>query len=156
MAYGGIISLSAIFYRTALVIIITQVLIKAHKSNLSKIKMTNYIRFLSFLTYIYLLTYSIVILLLKSLTDSSVSDSDKEMTKVQAAVSQALLAFKNNYGDQIARLLLSTNQSVHLIFFYVLNLFLYVKMVLMNLSKYEDQMYEQMLTMSTEGRKSAE
>lgn len=86
MAYGGNISLLAMFYRTAMVIILTQILIKAHKLNLTKIRTTNYIRFLSFLTYVYLLIYSIVIVLLKALTESDVSGSDKELTRVQSAV----------------------------------------------------------------------
>lgn len=86
MAYGGNISLLAMFYRTAMVIILTQILIKAHKLNLTKIRTTNYIRFLSFLTYVYLLIYSIVIVLLKALAESDVSGSDKELTRVQSAV----------------------------------------------------------------------
>lgn len=38
----------------------------------------------------------------------------------------------------------------------MLNLFLYIKTVLMHLGKFEDQMYEQMMTMDSEGRTLAE
>lgn len=146
LAYGGKISILSMIFRTALVIIMIQVIRQAYSNKKIKINTSNYIRFLNVLTFLYLLIFSVTLVLFHAV---SASESSKESVKgvISLEVDQKIRTIKERYADKVSKVLLQNDTASSFVFFYVLNVFLYLKELIGVVKDNEMKMYSKMCKM---------
>jgi hypothetical protein len=105
LAYGGKISVLSMIYRTALVLILIQIMRQAYSAKKIKINTSNYIRFLNILTFIYLLIFSIVVVLFYSV-DQSESDKKSAHGIISIEADDTIRMIRTKYAEKISKVLL--------------------------------------------------